>query len=115
AAHGPTLPIPHNLGRGIGFAVLAFALFSTSDASVKWLAGAGYPIPQLGATFALFALAPVAWLVARGGGLTSLRARRPLWVAARAALLGGDTLCAYYAFAALPFAEAYAIFFGTPI
>src|SRR5690606_8911587 len=112
---GPTLQSHHDLGRGIGFALLAFALFSTSDACVKWLAGAGYPITQLGAAFALFALAPVAWLVARSGGLPSLRARRPLWVAGRAALLGGDTLCAYFAFAALPFAEAYAIFFGTPI
>lgn len=109
------MSIPQSLGRGIGFAVLAFALFSTSDACVKWLAGAGYPIPQLGATLALFALAPVAWLVMRGGGLASLRARRPFWVAVRAALLGGDTLCAYFAFAALPFAETYAIFFGTPI
>lgn len=105
----------HDIGRGIGFAVLAFALFSGSDAFVKWFAGAGYPVVQLSSTFALFALLPVAWLVARAGGLRTLKARRPLWVAARAVLLAADTICAYYAFGALPLAEAYAIFFGTPM
>jgi drug/metabolite transporter (DMT)-like permease len=105
----------HDIGRGIGFAVLAFALFSFSDAFVKWLAAAGYSVFQLSTTFALFALLPVAWLVVRAGGLKTLKARRPLWVGARAALLAADTLCAYYAFARLPFAETYAIFFGTPM
>jgi len=105
----------HDTGRGIGFAVLAFALFSASDGFVKWFAAAGYPVVQISSTFALFALLPVAWLVARAGGLSSLRARRPVWVAARALLLAGDTVCAYYAFGALPLAEAYAIFFGTPM
>jgi S-adenosylmethionine uptake transporter len=109
------LPHGHDIGRGIGFAVLAFALFSSSDAFVKWLAGAGYPVAQLSTTFALFALLPVAWLVVRAGGLRSLKARSPLWVGIRAALLAADTVCAYYAFGALPFAEAYAIFFGTPM
>jgi len=105
----------HDIGRGIGFAVLAFALFSCSDAFVKGLAAAGYPVFQLAATFALFALVPVAWLVVKAGGLRSLKARRPFWVAARAVLLAADTVCAYYAFAQLPFAETYAIFFGTPM
>lgn len=109
------MPQGHDIGRGIGFAVLSFALFSFSDAFVKWFAAAGYPVVQLSATFALFALLPVAWLVARAGGLATLRARQPLWVAMRAALMAGDTVCAYYAFGALPFAEAYAIFFGTPM
>lgn len=105
----------HDIGRGIGFAVLSFALFSFSDCFVKWLALAGYPVAQLSATFAVFALPPVAWLVVRAGGLGSLRARQPLWVGGRAALLAADTLCAYYAFSRLPLAEAYAIFFGTPM
>lgn len=105
----------HDIGRGIGFAVLAFALFSASDTLVKWLAAAGYPLFQLTATFALFAMLPTAWLVSRTGGLGALRARRPFWVAARAVLLAADTLCAYYAFSRLPLAEAYAIFFGTPM
>lgn len=109
------MPQGHDIGRGIGFAMLSFALFSFSDAFVKWFAAAGYPVVQLSATFALFALLPVAWLVARAGGLATLRARQPLWVAMRAALMAGDTVCAYYAFGALPFAEAYAIFFGTPM
>lgn len=105
----------HDIGRGIGYAVLAFALFSGSDALIKWLAMAGYPLFQLAATFALFAMLPAAWLVGRSGGLRALGARRPLWVGARAVLLAADTLCAYYAFAHLPLAEAYAIFFGTPM
>jgi S-adenosylmethionine uptake transporter len=109
------LPHGQEIGRGIGFAVLAFALFSASDAFVKWFASAGYSVVQLSATFALFAFLPVAWMAARTGGLRTLKARRPLWVAARAVLLAADTICAYYAFGTLPFAETYAIFFGTPM
>lgn len=105
----------HDIGRGIGCAVLAFALFSGSDALIKWLAVAGYSLFQLAATFALFAMLPAAWLVSRSGGPRALGARRPLWVGARALLLAADTVCAYYAFARLPLAEAYAIFFGTPM
>lgn len=104
-----------DIGRGIAFAVLAFALFSASDAIVKWLAEAGYSVVQLSAAFALFALLPVAWPVVRAGGLRMLRARRPLWVGVRAMLLAADTVCAYFAFGTLPLAEAYAIFFGTPM
>ena len=105
----------HDIGRGIGFAVLAFALFSASDALVKWLAAAGYPLLQLAATFALFAMLPTAWLVGRTGGLRAQRARRPVWVGARAVRRAGGPLCAYYAFSRLPLAEAYAIFFGMPM
>jgi len=89
----------HDIGRGIGFAVLAFALFSASDAFVKWLANAGYPVFQLCATFALFALLP-AFVEARlvlpllplfaiwGGCLASALVRlRPLPRAAGAAAL----------------------------
>ena len=106
---------PPDIGRGIFFAVLAFTLFSGSDAVVKFLAGAGYSVVQISAAFALFALLPVGWLVVRSGGVRTLKARRPAWVAARAALLAFDTVCAFYAFGALPLAEAYAIFFGTPM
>jgi drug/metabolite transporter (DMT)-like permease len=109
------LPQGHDIGRGIGFAVLGFALFSASDVFVKWLANDGYSVVQLSAAFALFALLPLAWLVRRAGGWHTLKARNPFWVGVRAVLLAVDTLCAYYAFGTLPFAEAYAIFFGTPM
>ncbi len=74
----------HDIGRGIGFAVLAFALFSASDALVKWLAAAGYPLLQLAATFALFAMLPTAWLVGRTGGLGAPPAPPPVGVGAPA-------------------------------
>ena len=109
------MPHGHDIGRGIGFAVLGFALFSASDVFVKWLANDGYSVVQLSATFAVFALVPLAWLVRRAGGWPTLKARNPFWVGLRAVLLAVDTLFAYYAFGALPFAEAYAIFFGTPM
>src|SRR3546814_16109432 len=84
----------HDIGRGIGFAVLAFALFSISDGFVKWLAGAGYPVVQLSTVFALFALLPVVWLVVRAGGLRSLKARSPLWVEIGRASCG-ERVCHY--------------------
>lgn len=102
------------IGRGVGFAVLSFALFSVADAAVKWLV-TRYPVTEVTFLVAVFALAPVAWLMARGGGWAALRPRRPLWVAVRALLLAADTLLVYYAFSRLPLAEAYVLVFAAPM
>ncbi|HLB80049.1 MAG TPA: EamA/RhaT family transporter, partial [Dongiaceae bacterium] len=102
------------IGRGVGFAVLSFALFSAADAAVKWLT-VRYAVVEVTFLVAAFALLPVAWLVAKGGGLAALRPRRPLWVAVRALLLAADTLCVYYAFSRLPLAEAYVVVFTAPM
>ncbi len=98
----------------IGWVVCAFAAFSCGDAIIKWLS-AGYSVLQLVFTMTLFALAPVAALVARGGGLRAMRPRRPDLVALRAGLLVANSVLGFTALKLLPLADAYTVFFTGPM
>ncbi|MDK1492056.1 DMT family transporter [Sinorhizobium sp. 7-81] len=106
-------PAPAN-GRAALVVLLAFAVFSGTDAIVKVLA-AGITAPQVtflvtaAALFILFCHAGIA------GRLRRLVPRQPGLALLRALLLAGDTLLIHYAFAALPLAEAYLLAFLTPI
>jgi hypothetical protein len=53
---------------GIGYAVLAFALFSAMDTVMKWLSG-GYPLIQIMFFMNLFGFLVLLPLIARSGGL----------------------------------------------
>ncbi|MBX6322313.1 MAG: DMT family transporter, partial [Rhodospirillaceae bacterium] len=98
----------------IGWVVAAFASFSCADAIIKWLS-AGYPVLQLVFTMALFALGPLAALVACEGGLAAMRLRRPGLVALRAGLLVGNSVLGFSALKLLPLADAYTVFFAGPM
>jgi drug/metabolite transporter (DMT)-like permease len=99
---------------GIGFGALAFGLFSLMDATVKWLSSS-YPVTQILACNALFALLPVGLLAVRRGGRSQLRTRR-LGLHLLRGLLGTTAgILAFYAFSRLPLADAYAIIFATPL
>ena len=106
-----TLPVAT---AGIGLAALAFGLFSVMDALVKWLSAA-YPVPQILVFNALFALVPVAVMVARRGGLAQLRTRRLGLHLLRGLLGTTSAFLAFYAYSRLPLADAYAIIFATPL
>jgi drug/metabolite transporter (DMT)-like permease len=99
---------------GIGLALLAFALFSSTDAMIKWLS-AGYPVHQMLFFNAAFALVPVALVTFHGGGLQQLRTRRLGLHLVRGGVGMIAAFCAFTAFSLMPLADAYAIIFATPL
>jgi len=103
-----------SVARGIGFAVLCYASFSTSDAMIK-LASARFSVFQIAFTAALFGLVPVLVLGWAQGGWRALLPRRPGLVVLRGVLTAVCALLAWRAFALLPLADGYAILFATPI
>ncbi len=99
---------------GIGLALLAFALFSSMDAMIKWLS-ADYPVHEMLFFNAAFGLLPVALMTWRAGGLGQLRTRRLGLHLLRAGcgMIGG--FCAFTAYSLMPLAAAYAFIFTTPL
>jgi drug/metabolite transporter (DMT)-like permease len=100
--------------RGIGFAVLSYASFSTADAMIK-LASERFSVFQIAFSVALFALLPVAALTQGQGGWRALVPQSWQLVALRGGLTAVCGLLAWRGFAMLPLAEAYAILFAAPI
>jgi drug/metabolite transporter (DMT)-like permease len=100
--------------RGIGFAVLSYASFSTADAIIK-LASDRFSVFQIAFSVALFALLPVLALTLGQGGLRALVPQRWPLVALRGGLTALCGLLAWRGFATLPLAEVYAILFAAPI
>jgi S-adenosylmethionine uptake transporter len=100
--------------RGIGFAVLSYASFSTADAMIK-LSSDRFSVFQIAFSVALFALLPVAVLTIGRGGWRAIVPQRWQLVALRAGLTAVCALLAWAGFAMLPLTEVYAILFATPI
>jgi drug/metabolite transporter (DMT)-like permease len=99
---------------GIALALMAFALFSSTDAMIKWLS-AGYPVHQMLFFNAAFSLVPVALFTFHTGGLPQLRTRRFGLHLLRGATGMTAAFCAFTAFSLMPLADAYAILFATPL
>lgn len=100
--------------RGIGFAVLSYASFSTADAIIK-LASARFSVFQIAFTVALFALLPVLGLTVGRGGWRTILPNNWRMVALRGGLTAVGGLLAWQGFAMLPLSEVYAILFAAPI
>lgn len=99
---------------GIGLAVLAFALYTTTDTIIKWVT-ALIPIYQIILTLAATNLI-VFLIVARArGSLARVRTRHLSLhlLRALAALSGG--FGAFYAYSKMPLADAYALIFAGPL
>lgn len=105
-AHVPPSAILLIVGSALSFTVL--------DAIVKYLTQT-YPVPLLvWARYAAQALVMLLWLApTMGRGM--LRTKQPRLQLARAALLPFSSLCFFTALKYLPFAEATAINFSTPV
>lgn len=103
---------PHLTGALLGLA--AFGLFASVDISIKAL-GAGYSPFQI-VFFVTLMTCPVALIYAMADPTEqSLRPRRPGLTALRCLGLVISGALGTYAFAVLPLAECYAIFFMAPI
>lgn len=100
--------------RGALLALGAFAVFASHDAAIKAL-GAHYHAAQIVFFSALFGLPAALMLVIRDRAPASLWPRDPMGVALRSSAVVVGSLCSFFAFSAVPMAQAYAIFFSTPI
>jgi drug/metabolite transporter (DMT)-like permease len=101
-------------GKAVLYMTLAAALLTALDVGVKWLAAA-YPVPQIAFLryfMGLFIAAGIAWQM---GGLRTLRTRRPGGHLLRSVLNLVTMLTLYYAFRAMPLADALAITYASPI
>ncbi|RFZ87687.1 DMT family transporter [Shinella sp. WSJ-2] len=113
-AEGDGTPVVPSNGKGALIVLVAFFVFSATDAIVKIMAGT-IPAPQV--TFLITATALILLLTHSlvTGRFRRLIPRQPSLAFWRALLLALDTLLIHYAFATLPMAEAYLIAFLTPI
>ena len=89
-------------------------LFCTMDAMVKALGGT-YDAFQLMLFRSAIAMAPVAVIIWRSGGMKSVRPNRPWMQAARIIVAFGSTLGFFYVFPRMPLVDAYAISFAAPL
>jgi S-adenosylmethionine uptake transporter len=107
-------PTGDRVARGIAVALITFTIFSCADALVKWLS-ARYSIFQIIFIGTLFALIPATVLIARRGGVASLKPRHPWLVGMRAFLMAADIVLVFFAFTRLPLADAYTLLFAAPM
>lgn len=99
---------------GIGFFVLATLLFGVMDALIKFLA-ADYGTWQIMFFRAVFSFLPIGLLIARTGGLTSLRTKSVTAHAARSLMGVAAAYGFFFAFGVMPLADVYAIGFAAPL
>ena len=100
--------------RGIALMVFGSMLLTLNDAILKWLV-ADYPVGQLIFLRAWFVAIPIAVIAWRSGGLSSLRVVDPRGHVIRALFV----ICSSYSFMTalrfMPFPEATAILFASPL
>lgn len=107
---GPT----HASLLGIYLKLGSLVLFCTMDAMVKALGGT-YDAFQLMMFRSAIAMAPVAVIIWRAGGIRSVRPNRPWLQAARIIVAFGSTLGFFYVFPRMPLVDAYAISYAAPL
>lgn len=100
---------------GAAYALAAVMCFSVNDVAIKFLSG-GYALHQVVFIRALVALVAFFCLVMPFvGGLSVLRTRRPLMHLLRGLCVVAANMCLFLGLAALPIADATAIFFVSPL
>ncbi len=100
--------------KGVGYALVAFAIFATHDVVIKKLGGIYAPF-QLIFFAVLLSFPLVTIMLMRDATPGHLRPIHPWWIAIRtgAGVIGG--MSAFYAFSVLPLAQTYAILFASPL
>ena len=100
---------------GVACIVAGILIVVCSDVTIKWLSDR-YPLHQIVLVRSLVGM-PIVFLIARWGegSWRGLRTRRPLLHVARGLLLVTANSCFFLALAALPVADALALFFVAPL
>jgi len=104
----------HSVLYGIYLKLGSLVLFCTMDAVVKSL-GTGYDAFQVMLFRNAIALAPVAYMIWRSGGIRSIWPNRPWLQALRIAIAFGATFGFFYVFPRMPLVDAYAISYAAPL
>ena len=113
AASSPALTC-EPVGRAMGLAIAAFALYSGMDTTIKWLAER-YPVWELTLGNAIFGLIPLMIWTLNRGSLSQLTTRRLPLHLARGVCVSINVLAAFTAYSLIPLADAYAVAFSSPI
>ncbi|MBR9766483.1 MAG: DMT family transporter [Rhodobacteraceae bacterium] len=100
--------------RGIGFALVAFAIFSGHDAIIKILGG-NYSAFQMVWLTVLMSFPLTSVILIRDARPGTLRPEHPWWMLLRTLASVVAAGCGYYAFSVLPMADTYAILFASPL
>lgn len=99
----------------IGTYVVAMAVLTVMDATIKWLS-ADYHTLQILAFRSLFGFIPVlAFVMVAQGGLSALATRRPGAHLLRGLVITATAFLFFFAVGRLPLADAYAIIFAAPL
>lgn len=99
---------------GIGLVVAGVTVFTAQDAAIKWLSG-DYSVYQIVLVRSLVALLVLPLYAAFNGGLRGLRPASPSFHLLRGLAAFAAYTTYYLALAALPLAEAIALFFVAPL
>ncbi len=99
--------------RGVGLALLGFAIFSMHDALIKSVKD--IPVFQIAFFVVLFSFVPFTLFLAFDGTKRSLRPVLPGLVTLRCLFTVVGMLCVFHAFGNLPLAEVYSLLFAAPI
>lgn len=105
---------PNSTFRGALFSLGAFALFSTHDVFIKLLGEAYSPFQIIFFT-TLMSFPLCTLMLLQDSTRDNLRPHHPWWTALRTLCTVIATVSAFYAFAALPLAQTYAILFAMPL
>jgi drug/metabolite transporter (DMT)-like permease len=112
ARHG--LARPDARLAGILYLCAGALVFSLQDVVIKWISGT-YPITQVLTIRCVVAMGPLLLMLAWDGGLAGLRSPRLPLLLLRGAFLFLSYTAYYLAIAALPLAEAVALFYSAPL
>ena len=105
---------PQSSLRGIAYMVLALLLLTLADAATKWL-GDTLPVWQIVCLRAVFIFIPVGILVARTGGVASLRVHDRRGLSIRVFYYIGSTTLIATSMILLPLADAATLLFAGPL
>lgn len=104
---------PNHALKGVGLALLGYAIFSLHDALIKSIEG--IPVFQTAFFVVLFSFVPFTFFMAFDGTERTLRPRLPWLIALRCLFTVVGLLSVFYAFGRLPLAEVYSLLFAAPI
>jgi len=99
--------------KGVGLALLGFAIFSLHDALIKSIDD--IPVFQTVFFVVLFSFVPFTFFLAVDNTERSLRPKLPGLIALRCFFSTVGLLCVFHAFKNLPLAQVYALLFAAPI